>query len=721
MGIKNRLHSPSSVSSQESSMKPLIFTSESPEQIDELEDGSHVGIDIWKQSIKVQTEDPVRLYPISSHPSPQLGNEKYNKGGKSMMNHNVNERSSLLPDANKKKKSSPSWWDKFVDSTNDQASVCSSSSSFSSDHDCQNPSIFSLRWPLHKRGKSQQPSHPYANEKEHSFYSSIGTRASKYSSYRDTTLHVSYILSALYIFHFFSMAVYDIIIPHNIWISKRGLLLNPLIGPSPLSLSKFGALNPARIVYNHEYWRIFTTMTLSCNLTHLVFNLLALHAIIIRVERQWGTGIIILIYLSSAFIASLVATTLRSSFVSTCASSGILALLCAALMEILLSNIRVSRFYRDRERSSCFPLFFPSKWNIKSKSNLIMLIILLNITVGLCPMVGFLPQIAGIISGSFLGFLYFVGPYLEDPTSFPGENKHSNIHFSSYAPPHMFGQSIDPTALYNPSQHLHDPFIPSPDSPVTRKSLILSPDDDDFEISPLSTNSTIRKKIGCCIPFLRAVSLVIVTVILFIPLYAIRMEYVQPSAYMQNPVLTNCQYMRRVVVESDDLFCQETCVPYAGVTHAAKTSGMMIGFCEEAGYYCFEGYIDDDTYKTSNDDVTMDSIMNIRQWSWNSEYKPIISAFVLPQNDGQCSNSNYHDEKNSNENNDIADNSNYANEDQNSENIESDEENYQEEDHNNQSSQHNYDQQENHGDEHESQDDKNEDQDGERDKDQVDE
>jgi len=232
-----------------------------------------------------------------------------------------------------------------------------------------------------------------------------------------------------------------------------------------------------------------------------------------------------------------------------------------------------------------------------------------------------------------------VGPLLEHPDSFPP--KKINDDNSSFVPPKIFSEKG--SNMNDRISHFHAETR-SPDSPVTRKSLILSPDDEDDGIdtpSLISNNSNRSKCKSSVIPYLRALSVLLFALLFSAPVYAIGMGYVEPLPYMQNPSLTNCKYMRSIVLEN--FVCEQTCVPFAGVSHARSGSNMVVGLCEDVGYTCHVG---DFVSMISKRKDASNGKRAGSSWTWNTEYDPIVSMFKLPNSVGSCSVSRYNDNHN---------------------------------------------------------------------------
>ena len=69
---------------------------------------------------------------------------------------------------------------------------------------------------------------------------------------------------------------------HQGFVSKFPFLLG--------SLEKMGALNWAKVVHEHQGWRLISCIWLHAGLVHLVVNMLSLLFIGIRLEQQFGFG-----------------------------------------------------------------------------------------------------------------------------------------------------------------------------------------------------------------------------------------------------------------------------------------------------------------------------------------------------------------------------------------------------------------------------------------------
>lgn len=71
----------------------------------------------------------------------------------------------------------------------------------------------------------------------------------------------------------------------------------------------FGGLHPYKIIYQGDYWRIISSMFIHYDLSHIVFNMLALLIFGSYAESFFGHMRVVIIYIFSGLFANLVALT----------------------------------------------------------------------------------------------------------------------------------------------------------------------------------------------------------------------------------------------------------------------------------------------------------------------------------------------------------------------------------------------------------------------------
>nr|WGD96680.1 rhomboid family intramembrane serine protease [Bacillus safensis] len=107
------------------------------------------------------------------------------------------------------------------------------------------------------------------------------------------------------------------------------------------TLTAFGAKNNV-LILEGEWWRLITPMFLHIGLTHLLFNTFALWSVGAAVERIYGSGRFLLIYLISGIFGS-IASFVFNTAIAAGASGAIFGCL-GALLYLAISNRKL--FFR---------------------------------------------------------------------------------------------------------------------------------------------------------------------------------------------------------------------------------------------------------------------------------------------------------------------------------------------------------------------------------------
>jgi len=148
-------------------------------------------------------------------------------------------------------------------------------------------------------------------------------------------------------------------------------------------LLRFGALERDLIVTNGEYWRIGMAMFMHIGVTHFLYNGLSLYVFGTRLERHFGRGKFILIYLVTGVAGNLVQLII-SDAVCAGASGAIYGLMGAALA------------LTQRTRKSVDGLSF----------YIMLIFVVVGIAQGLVtPGIGNGAHIGGMIAGYLMGFV----------------------------------------------------------------------------------------------------------------------------------------------------------------------------------------------------------------------------------------------------------------------------------------------------------------------------
>ena len=140
-----------------------------------------------------------------------------------------------------------------------------------------------------------------------------------------------------------------------------------------------------------QLWRFFTPMLLHGSILHIGFNMYALYIIGIGVERRFGHGRFLLLYLLSGFAGS-VFSFLLSSADSIGASGAIFGLIGAEGIFL----------YQNRQLLGN---------QVRRAINNVIFIVVLNLVLGLSPGIDNWAHVGGLMGG--LIFAWFAGPIWE--------------------------------------------------------------------------------------------------------------------------------------------------------------------------------------------------------------------------------------------------------------------------------------------------------------------
>lgn len=101
------------------------------------------------------------------------------------------------------------------------------------------------------------------------------------------------------------------------------------------------ANQPAAVLNNSEYWRLFTAMFLHANLVHVLMNMLALQSLGKVMEITFGHVRYILVYLLGGLAGSILSAALNGPFIYSVGASGALFAIFGAEAAHLYNNWKV--------------------------------------------------------------------------------------------------------------------------------------------------------------------------------------------------------------------------------------------------------------------------------------------------------------------------------------------------------------------------------------------
>ncbi|GJP46624.1 hypothetical protein CLOM_g5891 [Closterium sp. NIES-68] len=174
--------------------------------------------------------------------------------------------------------------------------------------------------------------------------------------------------------------------------SFEPLNINPLFGPTALTLQDMGALNSNLVTNYHQGWRLVTAMWLHGGMVHLFCNLLAIGFLLNRLEKEFGLWRPSVIYLLSGVYSAVFSCLFLNAQISVGASGALFGLVGACLSELLMNW----KLY-DNRFSALMTL---------------VVLIAINLAIGLLPYIDNFAHIGGCIAGFFLGFALLVKPQL---------------------------------------------------------------------------------------------------------------------------------------------------------------------------------------------------------------------------------------------------------------------------------------------------------------------
>ncbi len=146
-----------------------------------------------------------------------------------------------------------------------------------------------------------------------------------------------------------------------------------------------------------QWWRFFTPMLLHGSILHIGFNMYALLSFGSGLERHYGHGRFLLLYLLSGFAAGVFSFLLTQEY--SIGASGAIFGLIGAEGVFLYQN---RRLFGDQ---------------VKAQINNIIVIVAVNLFLGLSPGIDNWAHIGGLLGG--LIFAWFAGPYWNIAGLFP--------------------------------------------------------------------------------------------------------------------------------------------------------------------------------------------------------------------------------------------------------------------------------------------------------------
>jgi len=221
----------------------------------------------------------------------------------------------------------------------------------------------------------------------------------------------------------FSIIQTVIMIAMMVQCSIAPLKINPMIGPYPDALSYWGGKNAYDILYDHEYWRLFTPIMLHAGIFHLLCNIAVQLDTGAFFEREWGSIIWLTVYLGSAAAGSILSVIVTPNSVGVGSSGSVCGLFGAKIAEALC---------RSREST---------KTNQKELSHAILCeqfgstlcSVVLILVFSFIPYVDWAAHVGGLLGGFVVGLMLFVSiNIIAWPIAYPAKYLLAQVYLLFY-------------------------------------------------------------------------------------------------------------------------------------------------------------------------------------------------------------------------------------------------------------------------------------------------
>jgi rhomboid protease GluP len=146
-----------------------------------------------------------------------------------------------------------------------------------------------------------------------------------------------------YLSIFFSLAQTVIVVGMMIQCGVAPMKINPMVGPNPDVLSYWGAKNSYDILYEHEYWRLFSPIMLHAGIFHLLCNVAVQLDTGAFFEREWGSFLWLLIYLGSAAAGTILSVVVSPNTIGVGSSGAVCGLFGAKMAEAICRSRESTR------------------------------------------------------------------------------------------------------------------------------------------------------------------------------------------------------------------------------------------------------------------------------------------------------------------------------------------------------------------------------------------
>lgn len=195
----------------------------------------------------------------------------------------------------------------------------------------------------------------------------------------------------------FSIVQVIILIAMMIQCSVAPMSINPMVGPYPDALSYWGGKNSWDILYEHEYWRLFSPIMLHAGIFHLVCNVAVQLDTGAFFEREWGSVIWLMVYLGSAAAGSILSVIVTPNSIGVGSSGSVCGLFGAKIAEALCRS-RESKKNSQKELSHAI---------LCEQFGSTLCSVILILVFSFIPYVDWAAHMGGLMGGFVVGLMIF--------------------------------------------------------------------------------------------------------------------------------------------------------------------------------------------------------------------------------------------------------------------------------------------------------------------------
>lgn len=195
----------------------------------------------------------------------------------------------------------------------------------------------------------------------------------------------------------FSVAQTGILIAMIIQCGIAPLKINPMVGPYPDALNYWGGKNAYYILYNQEYWRMVSPIMLHAGIFHLICNVAVQLDTGAFWEREWGSLVWLIIYLTSAVWGSILSVIVMPNSVGVGSSGAVCGLFGAKMAEAFCRMCESQKSQQAKLSHDILCDQFGS----------VLCSVILILAFSFIPYVDWAAHVGGLIGGFAVGMLLF--------------------------------------------------------------------------------------------------------------------------------------------------------------------------------------------------------------------------------------------------------------------------------------------------------------------------